>query len=86
MVCDAFAAISKSNSCPLWTLDEFLTGGKHNTDKECYMCLFCSSVKIEAGDYIWTFPVIGFQIFFSGFYSGKHTVHMVYSPCFQEHA
>lgn len=67
VVCDGFAAISQSNSWPLWTLDElvFLTRGKCNTDKEYYnMCLFYCSVKREAGDYIWTFPVIGFQIFF----------------------
>lgn len=50
---------------PLLDFDEFLTRGKHNTDNENdNMCLFCSSVKLEVGDYIKTFAAIGFQIFF----------------------
>lgn len=40
MVCNVFAAIFQSNSCYLWTLDEFLTQGSTTHIRNIATCVF----------------------------------------------
>lgn len=87
VVWNAFPAIFQSKSCLFWTSDEFLTRGKHNTDNENYnMCLFSALLNLKLVIIFKPLQPLVFSFFSPSFYSGKHTVHMVLSPCFQEHA